>query len=127
MKKLLLTILISFFASSALAHVATAPRGEVDYGSGWCLQQGGVGYQTYEPLGIRVDCVTETHIIEIAFHHSWRAAVKKAESLSVATGKSPGVAIIADFEEDRSTIEQLRSSAPPGMSIWLINERETAY
>lgn len=130
MKKFVLTLLFLLFTVPAFAHVATAPRGEVDYGSGWCLQQGGIGYQPFEAIGgLRVDCVTETHIVEVAFAPSWAVALKKAQDLSASTVwfLQPGVVLILLHEEDQAYLDQLKNSAPPDVTIWTIDGQNLSF
>lgn len=51
------------------------------------------------PNGARVDCLSETHAIEVDFTEKWAEALGQALLYAATTGKQPGIILICRQEE----------------------------
>jgi len=80
-----LTLLLLFV--SALAY---ADKSERDYQDEWC--QGEKEYVLSDRT--RVDCLTDTHAIEIEFANKWKEAIGQSLHYSLMTGKKAGIVLI---------------------------------
>ena len=80
-----LTLLLLFV--SALAY---ADKSERDYQDEWCQgeKEHGLSDRT------RVDCLTDTHAIEIEFANKWKEAIGQSLHYSLMTGKKAGIVLI---------------------------------
>lgn len=59
----------------------------------WCRGMGGqVEFRLKD--GRRIDCLTETHAIEVEFAHNWPEAVGQSLGYSMLTDKKAGIVLI---------------------------------
>jgi len=72
-----------FLFLTALTH---AEKSEKDYQDEWCQgeKEHGLSDRT------RVDCLTDTHAIEIEFANKWKEAIGQSLHYSLMTGKKTG-------------------------------------
>ena len=80
-----LTLLLLFV--SALAY---ADKSERDYQDEWCQGEKEVVLSDKT----RVDCLTDTHAIEIEFANKWKEAIGQSLHYSLMTGKKAGIVLI---------------------------------
>lgn len=55
----------------------------------------------------RVDCLTETHAIEVEFANKWKNAIGQSLHYALMTGKKAGIALILRKETDQRYLDQL--------------------
>lgn len=79
---LIAIILIPVFAYAAHLHPEKA------YQQAWCDSNDGV-MEVVLSGGSRVDCLTETHAIEVEFAEKWKEAVGQALYYGKKTGRAP--------------------------------------
>ncbi len=59
----------------------------------WCRgMKGQVEYRLQDSR--RIDCLTETHAIEVEFAHKWNEAIGQSLDYSMLTGKAAGIVLI---------------------------------
>ena len=76
-----------------ITTVASAAPRETWYQEVWCKGMGGkVEYRLED--GRRIDCLTDTHAIEVEFAHKWPEAVGQSLDYSMLTGKQAGIVLI---------------------------------
>ena len=86
----------------------------------WCAEQGGVTEYVL-PDRTRVDCLTDTHAIEIDFADQWYCAVGQALHYARMAEREPGIALILEHPEDEKYLERLRPiAAEAGIRVWVI-------
>ena len=89
---LLLTLL--FIPISALARPV-----ESWYQQVWCEGVGGeVEYRL--PDGRRIDCLTQTHAIEIEFARKWPEAIGQSLSYSMMTERQAGIVLLLNSKQE---------------------------
>lgn len=50
--------------------------------------------------GRRIDCLTDTHAIEVEFAHKWTEAIGQSLDYSMLTGKEAGIVLIVRKHSD---------------------------
>ena len=50
--------------------------------------------------GRRIDCLTDTHAIEVEFAHKWPEAVGQSLDYSMLTGRQAGIVLIVKKTDD---------------------------
>ncbi len=65
------------------------------YQQQWCSAQGGVAEYRLDD-GTRVDCLTDTHAVEVDFARKWAESIGQALYYGLQTGKRPGVLLILE-------------------------------
>ena len=91
----------SWLAALALFCVQVAGgqgRPERDYQAAWCATRGQM--EAVLPDKTRVDCLTDTHAIEFDFGRKWAEAIGQALHYARMTGRTPGVVLIIERDED---------------------------
>lgn len=97
-------IYIFGFLGSAFA----ALHSERYYQEQWCNSHGGVTEYVFDDKS-RVDCLTETHAIEVEFAPKWKEAIGQALYYSIKTNRKPGIVIVRENpENDAKYIKRLR-------------------
>lgn len=106
----------------ALPHVARA-QSEEDYQRKLCF---GMLINRHLPTGVEVDCISDTHAIEVDFSNKWAEAIGQSLHYASALGRRPGIILIckAKTQEDtclqhRYRVEQTLSYWHIGMTLWL--------
>ena len=78
-------------------------RNESDFQSQWC--QGRVEVTLSDRT--RVDCLTDSHAIEVEFASKWKNAIGQSLHYALMTGKKAGIALILRKETDQRYLDQL--------------------
>ncbi len=113
MKNFILKILIFFsviisFNISAYGKSNTHLFLEKDYQQAWCRMHNGITEYRL-PDKSRVDCLTNTHVIEFDFVKKVYESIGQALYYSAITGKKPGIVLISESgDKDKSKIDKLR-------------------
>lgn len=89
MKEAMLVIALGVVAGAHHAHAAG--RHESYYQEKLCA---GMELEVELPNGARVDCVSETHAIEVDFSEGWAEALGQALLYAASTGKRPGIILV---------------------------------
>lgn len=88
------------------------------YQTEWCRSAGGIA-EVILPDRTRVDCLTETHAVEVDFARKWAEAVGQALYYSQATGRAPGILLIIEEEGDERFLERLlKVTERLGVAVW---------
>lgn len=91
------------------------------YQQAWCQEHQGQA-EVVLPDGARVDCLTETHAVEVDFAPKWAESIGQSLYYAQVTGKKPGVVLIMERPGDERHRLRLDSLAPDlGITIWLAN------
>ena len=96
---------------SVFASASVCASNEAWYQQIWCEGQRGRA-EVELPSGHRVDCLTQTHAIEMDFARKWPEAIGQSLHYAMLTGKRPGIVLIINtvrelrhFASARSVIE----------------------
>jgi len=93
---------------------------EKEYQNLWCQQHGGVT-EVVLADSARIDCLTETHAIEVEFAAKWAESIGQALYYSYRTGLQPGVLLILERKSDARYQKRLQAVADEyGITIWTI-------
>ncbi|SDL46565.1 hypothetical protein SAMN05660337_3000 [Maridesulfovibrio ferrireducens] len=116
MKTLVLSVLILFMPS-------IAGGAERDYQVLWCDQNHGkTEYRL--PDATRVDCLTETHAVEMDFGRKWAEAIGQSLYYASCTGKRAGVVLIMNKKKDARYLRRLNeaiSYAKLPIDVWVMD------
>lgn len=95
-----------------LATVANAKHlhPEKYYQNKWCAEQGGQTEVVLEDK-TRVDCLTDTHAIEVDFAPKWAEGIGQALYYAEKIYRRPGVLLIMENETDARYLERLNAVA----------------
>lgn len=101
-------------------QVLAAERG---YKEDWCRAAGG---QTEYVLDdrTRVDCVTDTHAVEVEFAAKWAESIGQALFYAAKTGKRAGIVLIIKTDHERRYLERLRRAIAAyclTIDVWIID------
>ncbi len=99
---------------------------EKAYQQAWCDRNDGVT-EVVLSGGSRVDCLTETHAVEVEFANKWQEAVGQALYYAKKTGREPGIIIIKETPEDQKYLGRLIYTIKknhPITQIWVITPNE---
>ena len=93
---------------------------EKDYQKYWCSEQKGT--QEYRLKdGTRVDCLTNTHAIEVEYAKKWAESIGQSLYYAEQTGKQAGVLLIIQSSKDVKYHKRLKSVAKKhSIFIWTI-------
>ncbi len=101
---------------------AFANSNEAEYQKQWCAKHNGeINYKTSDES--IVDCLTNTHAVEIDHAEKWQQAMRKARSNSVKTYKFPGIVLILENSADKKHLMRLRELNEKrrlGIKIWTV-------
>mgnify|MGYP000415407729 CR=1 FL=1 len=95
----LLVVVLSSIGFAALA----GGKSESDYQKEWCKGRQEAVLQDRT----RVDCLTDTHAIEIEFANKWKNSIGQSLHYALMTGKKAGIALIIRKESDKRYLAQL--------------------
>lgn len=103
---LVFIVCISAFVSTAFAaHL----HSEQFYQEQWCNDHGGVMEYVLDDMS-RVDCLTDTHAIEVEFAPKWKESIGQALFYSIKTNRKPGIVVIIENpKSDAKHIKRLRT------------------
>lgn len=90
---------------SLILSVALSWAAEIDYQRPYCDKLG--GKLEYPKDGYRVDCLTETHAIEVDFGKKWAECLGQALVYAHATNKKPKCALIIKDSRDMTGLIKL--------------------
>lgn len=117
MKALFLSFLVIFLPSLVCAA-------EKDYQELWCNQnKGQMEYRL--PDATRVDCLTETHAVEMDFGKKWAEAIGQSLYYAACTGKRAGVVLIMNKEKDNRFLRRLNEAityAQLPIDVWVMDD-----
>ena len=95
---------------------------EKHYQEKWCAEMGQTNYPL--PDKSRVDCLTETHAVEVNFADNYKQAIGQAIYNSRITGKKPGLLIIIEKDSDYRYLPSLgadlRHVGVDDIKVWTI-------
>lgn len=110
-------ILASLLLFSATAFTAEVKKYEKDYQNEWCAGETEVVLHDRT----RIDCVTQTHAIEIDWCNKWAEGVGQSLYYAKVTGKKPGLALICS-EDETSRYPSRAKLAAPEIDIFIIKK-----
>jgi hypothetical protein len=110
---LVLNLITPLTASSAHLYL------EKDYQSAWCNSQNGKSEVVLKDKS-RLDCLTETHAVEVEFAPKWKEAVGQALYYAIMTGGKPGIVLILEKPSTESKyLQRLKVVADAyGIDVW---------
>ena len=98
--------------------------GEREYQEAFCS---GIGGQAEIVLSdrTRVDCLTDTHAIEVDYARKWAEAIGQSLHYAKMTGKAPGISLIIDSDKEQRYLDRLygtinRWHLP--IQVWLVEK-----
>jgi len=98
------------------------------YQEAWCAKQEGT-LEVRVPGGLRIDCETTTHAVEVDFASKWAEAIGQSVAYAGATGKRAGILLIIEKPSDERHLAKLRQAIGAGglsIDIWTITPDEVA-
>lgn len=90
---------------------------EKDYQREWCKGE----IEVVLADRSRVDCMTDTHAIEIDWCNKWAEGVGQSLYYARVTGKKPGLALICSLKHIERYVERVRLAAPE-IDIFIIEK-----
>jgi len=87
-----------------ISTLAYADKSEKDYQNEWCQGEKEVVLSDKT----RVDCLTDTHAIEIEFANKWKEAIGQSLHYSLMTGKKAGIVLILRKPSDQMYMKALK-------------------
>lgn len=115
-------------ASCAMPAQARHLHRERFYQEHWCAANAGT-MEVRLAGGLRIDCETDTHAMEVDFASKWAEALGQSIAYAGATGKQAGILLILEKPADARHLDKLRRViAISGLSIdvWTITPGECA-
>lgn len=113
--KIITFILIPVLLSCSAFSIAS--QYEKDYQREWC--KGEIEVKLHDKT--RVDCLTETHAIEIDWCNKWAEGVGQSLYYAKVTGKKPGLALICSPKNVARYSERVKLAAPE-IDIFIIKK-----
>ncbi|MHC1791796.1 hypothetical protein [Solidesulfovibrio sp.] len=119
---------LAVLASCSVPAQAKHLHKERYYQNIWCAQNTGT-LEVRLPGGLRIDCETETHAVEVDFAPKWAEAVGQSLAYAAATGKRPGILLILERPTDERHLAKLHAlidyyGVP--IDVWTIEPAEEA-
>lgn len=116
--------IIALLASCQLAFAAHDHK-EKEYQDAWCSKAKGVQEYKLDDKA-RVDCLTEEYAIEFDFAPKWAESVGQALYYGIKTGKTPGVVLIMEDEENEGQhMDRLKAVADKyKIKVWKMTPEE---
>lgn len=96
---------------------------EKEYQKLWCDKAGGV-MEYVVSGGSRVDCLTDTHAVEVEFAPKWKEAVGQALYYGKKTKRTPGILLILESKDDNKYLGRLIYTVKknyPFVRVWTIH------
>ncbi len=97
---------------------------EKEYQKFWCDKAGGV-MEYVVSGGSRVDCLTDTHAVEVEFAPKWKEAVGQALYYGKKTKRTPGILLILESKADNKYLGRLVYTIKknyPFVRVWVIRQ-----
>ncbi len=114
--------LLFLFAAASVSAATLHP--ERSYQDHWCGRNGGQAEFTLADR-TRVDCLTDTHAVEVDFARKWAEAVGQSLFYAVSTGRAPGIVLIMEDPGDIRFLERLKAaSRGTRIIVWTITEED---
>lgn len=107
--KYLIFVVLGFLAGAGL----DAQADEADHAIPWCTAQGGRAEVVLADR-TRVDCLTDTHAIEVDFAAKWAEAIGQALFYAAMTGKRPGVVLLLKSPDDARHLRRFAQA----IAVW---------
>lgn len=105
--------------SPIISLILAPPFPEKHYQQQWCDKHHGV--MEYWTPGGRVDCLTETHAVEVDFARKWAEAIGQSLYYSHYTGKKPGILLVIGTERDQIRIKHIKPVVEKhGIDVWTV-------
>jgi len=118
MKRIVFTILVCMMGAAPVF----ANSSEAEYQKEWCAKHNGeIDYKTQ--ANTTVDCLTDTHAVEVETGKKWNQAMRKSRNHSVNTGRTPGIVLILENSSDEKDLYRLREIVEKrrlGIKIWTV-------
>lgn len=115
------TISILFLLCLTIPAHAGHLHPEKYYQQKWCDEQGGQT-EVVLPDRTRIDCLTETHAIEVDFANKWAESIGQSLHYARMTGKQPGVLMIIESESEMKHLNRIQPLADQaGIDLWTTN------
>lgn len=117
-------VLLIILLLPSLALASEYP--ERAYQEAWCAKNGGITEVVLRG-GSRVDCLTETHAVEVEFAYKWKEAIGQALYYGKKTGRTPGIVLIKEKPEDQKYLGRLIYTARknyPFIKIWVMGTED---
>ena len=122
MRSLIIACLLIITCSPAA--IAAHSHLEKEYQTAWCAQHDGITEVVLTDQA-RVDCVTETHAVEVDFAAKWAESVGQALYYGLKTKLQPGVLLILERKSDVRFLPRLEAVADKyGITVWTITPGE---
>ncbi len=68
-----------------------------------------------------MDCLTETHAVEVDFARKWAEAIGQSLYYSHYTGKKPGILLVIGTERDQIRIKHIKPVVEKhGIDVWTV-------
>lgn len=93
----------------------------------WCADAGGRAEKVL-PDGLRCDCLTDTHAVEVDFGHKWAESIGQALLYGEQTHRRPGVVLVLETQADVRGLARLRQVVRTyklPIDIWIVRTKET--
>jgi len=113
------SIRIAIATLAMLVTLTANAKTEADHQAQWCPGKKEVELKDLT----RVDCLTDTHAIEIEWAHNWKEAIGQSLHYALMTGKAPGITLIYKKPSDKRYRDQLRAVLDANrleINIWVI-------
>ena len=114
--KLFLAFCVLFFVFTVMLAHAFKER---DYQVAWCAGKGQTEVRLEDAT--RIDCLTDTHAIEFDFAKKWAEAIGQALHYGRMTGKTPGVVLIIESDDDWkywTRLNKVNTAYGLGIEVW---------
>ncbi|MGI9278682.1 MAG: hypothetical protein ACR2PX_03510 [Endozoicomonas sp.] len=99
--------LFAILSSHLLLSTASAGEPELWYQKVWCEGKGGEVEARLED-GRRVDCITNSHAIEMDFANKWPEAIGQSLDYAMLTKKQAGIVLILKKSADQEYWDRLQ-------------------
>ena len=109
-------------ASCAVTAQAKHLHKERYYQDIWCARNAGT-LEVRLAGGLRIDCETDTHAVEVDFAPKWAEAVGQSLAYAAATGKRPGILLILERPSDERHLTKLHDAITQNalpIDVWTI-------
>ena len=101
-------IVLFFVLSIVLTQELFASPPESFYQQQWCNLKGGQVEFTLQDR-TRVDCLTESHAVEVDFADKWAEALGQSLHYSPMTGKRAGILLVLSTPNDDRLLKRMES------------------
>lgn len=120
------SLLLIFLICLIFCADASGAFPEFAYRDAWCAKNGGIT-EVVLSGGSRVDCLTETHAVEVEFARKWKESIGQALYYAKKTDRAPGIVLIKERPEDQKYLGRLIYTVKknyPYIKIWVIKPED---